>query len=124
MSLVVIAVATFGATKAYSYIPSVPYILEKVAKNQGRGFYVIDQDVTFQLDNERVVLNEKWIVENANNMHLTVKGNGYQFSSLYKDVTKYFIDESGARKSAPITVEFFEPVFHYRIAASLGRYLV
>lgn len=111
--------AAFSAAEAA--IPSSKMILIRLAKNSGRGTYVIEQEVKFLNAPEgQNVLKERWLVQNAESMRLIVTGakpGEARWDALYKETrrTASVIDAGTAEiKSAGIPGDFLEPYLFYR----------
>lgn len=87
ISAIVLVFSTAWTSMADAAIPHSRTIISRLAKNSGRGVYVIDQEVRFS-GSEGVFLKERWLVQNAEVMRLTVQGEkpgDFRFDALYKD---------------------------------------
>lgn len=98
-------------------------ILGRLAKNDGKGLYAIEQEIQFRTETEPIVLRERWIIENGESMRVTVsevKGSQekWQHDIAYMDGKKYYRDEKGGLKSERYPSDFIEPFWHYRSAKS------
>lgn len=111
-----------------AYIPRGLLILQKTAENNGSGSYVIEQEVQFQTESEPLVLRETWVIENENNMKLTVTG-----TKEFKDQLRFQYIYSGGQRTAmiggskqtkKIPDDFFEKYFHVRSGESFANHLV
>lgn len=145
---VIVVFATAVAT-AVSMIPSqsmaaIPHsktIVARLAKNSGRGVYVIEQEVRFA-GPEGIVLKERWLVQNSDFMRLIVqspkqdsKQSDIRWDAVYRDGRRIattpaapasasaapgLIGEPGKdTKTTSVSAEFFEPYLFYR---SSGKY--
>ena len=128
IGILVILSACF-ALPALAYIPKTSTIMNRMAKNMGRGTYQIDQEVEFRSEGEPMLLRERWVVRNADSMRLSVSGakgsaNAWRLEVLYKDGKRYFLDPQGQAKSAPQSLEFIEPYLHFRSGRSIVESLV
>lgn len=113
---------------SFGYIPRGLLILQKAAENNGSGAYVIEQEVQFQTESEPLVLRETWVVENENNMKLTVTG-----TKEFKDQLRFQYIYSGGQRTAliggskqtkKIPEDFFERYFHIRSGEAYANHLV
>ena len=121
LSAVVIAAAFSSADAA---IPSSKMILMRLAKNGGRGTYVVEQEIKFLNASEgQNVLKERWIVQNAESMRLIVTGmkpGEARWDAIYKDTRKVssVVDAgSNETKSAGVSGDFLEPYLYIRSSA-------
>ena len=111
--------------KAHAYIPKTRFVLEKVAKNHGRGYYTIQNEVIFRAETTSTSVIETWVIENGENMYLETRGaTGIPSFVIYKGRQKLFIDEQGQERAARITPDFFEDIFHFRTFESIAEELV
>ncbi|RYZ75282.1 MAG: hypothetical protein EOP05_08225, partial [Proteobacteria bacterium] len=115
--LTALLVATLTSATASAYIPSSRTIAIRTAKNNGKGAYSIDQDVQFRAGSESITLRERWIIQDGENMRMTVVGpanQNYRFDAFYKNGKKTSPDSSGSMKTANVPVEFLEKFTHAR----------
>lgn len=111
--------------KAHAYVPKTRFVLEKVAKNHGRGFYTIQNEVVFRTETGSTSVIETWLIENGENMFLETRGaSGIPSFVIYRGRQKLFIDEQGQERAARITPDFFEDIFHFRTYESIAEELV
>jgi hypothetical protein len=110
-------------SRAHAYVPRARIILEKTARHHGRGFYSIQLEVSFRDDRGNQTVTENWIVENGDVMALEARGAGFSYSAVYRGHKKYYLDETGAEKTVKLPADFFEGIFHFRGAESLGSQL-
>lgn len=111
--------------KLQAAIPSAQTILNRYTHNNGKGSFIIEQEVQFMTEADPIILKEKWIVENAEQMYLIVNSDNDKshIEVLYKDKRRTFFDSNGSVKSASLSKEFTEPVLYYRTSKSLHEYL-
>jgi hypothetical protein len=111
--------------RAHAYVPKARFVLEKTARNHGRGFYQIQNDVIFRTESGSISVVETWIVENGESMYLETRGSAeVPALTIYKGRQKFYIDEQGQERSARVPADFFEDIFHYRTFESLAEELV
>ena len=124
-----LVVASGVPTPASAYIPRSHTIFARTAKNGGKGFYAIEQEVQFRSMAEPVTLRERWIVENGENMRLYVMSpksskDVYKYDVLYRDGKKTFPDLAGSIQSIPNGLEFIECFEHFRSGRGLMDALI
>ncbi len=116
------------APRAHGYIPLSKTIASRVARNNGKGVYAIEQDVQFRTGSETSVLRERWIVENGGMMRLWVSsaanGAPARYDAVYRDGKKTAPDFSGGLKTTPTSLEFAERYSHERSGNEFLRALV
>lgn len=122
-----LAFSPLAPTTADAFIPSSLAIFTRLARGGGKGAYSIEQEVQFRTEADPIVLRERWIVENGDVMRLSVSGlkgsqDNWRFDALYRDGKRTWTEGSQAR-SAPQSVEFIEPLLHFRSGASLLGWL-
>jgi len=110
--------------RAHAFVPKAKTIIEKTADNHGKGYYSIQLEVSFRNDLGTQTVTENWVVENGDGMFVEAKGSGFHYAAVYRKKTKYFMDDRGAEKSARLSQDFFEDLFHFRGADSLGSEFV
>ncbi len=110
--------------RAHAYVPKAKTIIEKTARNHGKGFYSLQLEVSFRNEQGTQTITENWLVENGESMFLEARGPGFSYQSVYRGKQKFFMDESGAEKSVRLAPEFFEDIFHFRGTEGLGSELV
>ncbi len=119
--------AFFGSHGALAYVPSSKTIAARVARNNGKGLYAIEQDVQFRTGSETATVRERWIVEDGETMRLWVSsttGTPARFDAVYRDGKRTAPDFSGGIHTSPISSEFTERYSHVRTANDLLRSLV
>jgi hypothetical protein len=117
-SIVIVLLSMFQ--RAHAFVPKAKTIIEKTAHNHGKGFYAIQLEVSFRNENGNQTVTENWLVENGESMSVEARGPGFQYTAVYRGKQKFYMDETGAEKSARLSPEFFEDIFHLRGAESLG----
>lgn len=108
-------------------IPSSKTIAARVARNNGKGIYAIEQDVQFRTGTETSTVRERWIVENGETMRLWVSstsGAPARFDAVYRDGKRTAPDFSGGIHTSPISTEFTERYSHVRTSSDFLRTLV
>lgn len=118
-ALALSATVTFTASPAEAYIPSSRVISGRLAKNNGKGAYVIEQEVQFRSLAEPLTLRERWIVENGEAMRLYVSTpkaatTPAKFDILYRDGKRTAPDLQGSLKTTHVGPEFIESFQHFR----------
>ncbi len=135
------------ASIAEAAIPHSRTIISRLAKNSGRGVYVVDQEVRFS-GTEGVVLKERWLVQNAEVMRLTVQGEkpgDFRFDALYKDNRRTStapaaifapastspnpelaakVEPGKDPKTTALPADFFEPYLFFRTSAKYLEHFV
>lgn len=109
---------------AQAFIPPSDYLVGKVVKNHGRGYFVIEQDVTFKNESETLTLREKWTIQDAENMRLTVTGGSVALNILIQSGKVYYTNNGTSISSRKISPESFERFFHARTDKTLTEYLM
>lgn len=97
-------------------IPHPKTILERTAKHQGSGVYLIEQEVQFPNGQNLLVFRESWVVSGYQQMHLTVRG-----TQELKDSIQAQVMYNQARLSKD---DFWEKLFHMRKGDSLAQQLL
>ena len=128
-SMTFIAVSTIAlisalALPAMAYVPSSKTITGRVARNNGKGVYAIEQDVQFRTGTETATVRERWIVENGETMRLWVSSTSNQparFDAVYRDGKRTAPDFSGNVRATPISTEFIERFSHDRTSNDILR---
>ncbi len=109
----------FSSPVAHAFIPSSKTIVGRLTHNNGKGAYTIDQDVMFRTSTDPVILHEHWVVENGENMRVTVSSpkastEAYHFDAIYRGGNRLASDFHGGFHNAPVSGEFIETFFHQR----------
>lgn len=112
------------SVSAIAYIPKTKIVLEKTAKNHGKGVYSIQLEVSFRNDLGNQTIVENWIIENGESMFVEARSGNFNYAAVYKSKQKYFMDESGSEKAAKLSPDFFEDIFHFRGTDSLATEFV
>ncbi len=125
----------FGAYPASAALPSSKTIVSRMAKQNGRGVYVIEQEVQFLNAAEgNNLVKERWIIQNAEVMRLIVskpgsngKSSDIRWDALYRDGRRLasLIDTATAEpKSSLISPEFLEPFLYIRSSTKFFDYFI
>ncbi len=138
-ALGLMAIAFSFCPPATAAIPNSRTIVTRLAKNSGRGVYVVDQEVRFS-GPEGLVLRERWLVQNAESMRLTVQGEKsgeFRYDALYRDgrrtsTTPALLFSTDPTKTEPgkdprtlnVGADFFEPYLYFRSSAKFLEYFV
>lgn len=112
-------VAALTASHAEAYIPSSRTISSRLAKNSGKGAFVIEQEVQFRSLAEPITLRERWTVENGETMRLSVfapksSKDAAKFEALYREGKRTAPDLIGSLKTTNVGGEFIESFQHFR----------
>ena len=109
---------------AFAYLPNSHTIIGRLVRNNGKGSYVIDQEVQFRTSGDPLVLREHWTVENGENMRVlvtapAVKGgaDAIHFEAIYRDGKRWAPDLTATPaipRTGAMSPEFFEGLFHTR----------
>ncbi len=113
---------------SYAYVPSLELILQQMTKNNGRGLYLIDQDVVIPANPFPYVVHEQWLIENENKMRVRITGKKelkglLDMTIIYSYNKKYTINESLKKVSSPLSPFFIERFFHFRKPVFVKRQL-
>jgi hypothetical protein len=119
--LTIVLSLVFASVAAHAYIPHSRTILGRLARNQGKGSYAIEQDVEFKDGNETIKLRERWIVDNSQTMRLSVTGAGAKYEAVYKNKVRVAPDLKGGWTNGAPSAEFTEPYFFARSSAEYLR---
>lgn len=114
---------------SFAYIPQIDMIFDRLVKNQGKGTYSIDAEVTIDSKGQTFLTRENWIIEDIDNMRVKVAGEKDIKSSLsliriYKNGRRYFMDDDGNVKTLPLPEDFIEPAFFIRTAKRFEKTLL
>lgn len=119
---------------AHAAIPHSKTIVSRLAKNSGRGVYVVEQEVRFA-GSEGIVLKERWLVQNSDNMRLIVQGlkqdaknADFRWDAVYREGRRTATAPAAAAlgmntepgketKTTNVASEFFEPYLFHRSSA-------
>lgn len=130
--------ASLFINHAEAAIPHSRTILSRLARNNGRGVYVVEQELRFS-GADGIVLKEKWLVQNAESMRLVVTSTSpgeYRFDALYRDKHRssssplaLIPNQPTGEPSKKIRVQalphdFFEPYLYFRTTAKYLEYFV
>lgn len=118
------------ATVTFAAIPNSRTIVSRLARNSGKGVFVIEQEVRFAGGLQPVTVKERWLVQNAENMRLIVQGTKpgeYRWDALYRDGKRMAPPLTEAPKEAKTSnapIEFMEPLLFYRTSAKYFEFFV
>ena len=123
-------------TETFAAIPHSKTIVSRLAKNNGRGVYIVEQELRFS-GPEGLVLKERWLVQNSDVMRLIVQSPktagdsqvaDFRWDALYHNGRRIAtspaapipagepgrLTEPGAPKTTQIPGDFFEPYLYFR----------
>lgn len=109
---------------AHAFIPASDYLLEKVTKGHGKGLYSLEQEVVFRSDTETLVLKEKWLVQDAETMRVTVSGGSVDLAFVILGTKAYYAETVGQLVSRKLSPESLERFFHVRSEKTLSDLLM
>jgi hypothetical protein len=118
-----------STTGAWAHIPKVHTILDKTAKNDGHGTYVIEQEVQFQTEPETIITREQWVIQDGENMQVSVRVMGgagaaaKPLAIVYRGGIRYVIEAGAGVQQTKMATDAVEPFFHFRSFDGLGHYL-
>src|SRR5690606_24249625 len=107
-------VGVFGIS-ANAYIPDYHMIMSRLAENNGRGTYEIEQEVLFPADPEPLRVKETWVIGGEYDMSVTLSGLGplkglIQGRIVYDKGNKYFVSDKKLMK-AKLSNDWWQPFF-------------
>ncbi len=97
-----ILAAAFIACSAEAYIPSSQFVFNRLAAQHGKGTYLIEDEVTVHEGTETAVIHENWVVVDGGEMRLQAQGDGTHVFRIMKKGRQYWVDDTGAERSAEI----------------------
>jgi hypothetical protein len=103
-----------------AYIPNAGFIFENLAKTRGSGFYDVQLEVTFQADNQQLVVIENWRVEGDGKFRMTATSKELSLDRLYVN-DQIYSRENGTIAKRSFPKEFLEGWFFNRSSASLKK---
>lgn len=109
---------------SWAFVPSSDYLIEKAVKNAGRGFFYIEQEVVFKSDIETLTVRERWTVQDADNLRLSIKAPGLSASFVYDGNKVYSSETTGSLSSRRISPENIERFVHARSERALANLLL
>lgn len=127
-SFLVFMALSFYTALSFAHLPKTIFILGRVAQNNGKGSYQIEQEVQFQTLGDPVVVKETWLIDSEGSMKLTVAGtkelkDTFKLQFVYGGGTRSW--QSGTQKNSKrLTEEFFERYFHVRSAESFANQMI
>lgn len=129
MKLFFVVTALVISICAHAFIPRSSMILSRTAENSGSGSYQIEQEVTFNSNDQQLTVHESWLIQSPTQMHLTVTGTKEHkdqvlFLINYRNGNKSEVSITGAETSEKIGSSFFEPIFHSRNSKNLAEFLI
>lgn len=113
---------------AKAYIPDYHMIMSRVAENNGRGTYEIEQEVIFPAEPEALRVKETWVIDGEYDMSVTLSGVGplkglIQGRIVYDRTEKYFILNDKVVKSK-LSSDWWQPFFHFRYSKNIKPLMV
>lgn len=119
----------FTAVSAHSYTPDFWHIIQRTLRNNGKGIYKISQDVAFLTDKEPLLVNETWYIENSGVMRLKVRGkrvlkDKLNFSIVYNNGKKTFINENARITTTAVGDDFYMPYLTFRFEKNFRKFLL
>ena len=108
---------------AEAYIPHSRTIIGRLARNQGKGAYAIEQEIEFKQGTETTKVRERWIVDDAAAMRLSVSGPGAKFVGVYRAKNRVVPDLKGGWSNGVPGAEFVEPFAYARSTSEILRLL-
>ncbi len=99
-----------------AYVPRYEMIMERVGRNHGYGFFLIDQEVIFPAQPTPYIVKEQWMINTDGSYRLRVKGERQLLDKLditivYNGRRKHYINAQGVRKTTNVGSEFADPLF-------------
>lgn len=128
--LALIACLGFFITEAQAYIPHSRTIVGRLAKNSGKGSYIVEQDVSFRINGETITIREKWVSSDSEALRLTatssggVAENNTRYDALYTQGKKVAPDLKGSIRTTGVPSEFIESFQHARSGSSFLNLIV
>ncbi len=123
MTLWIALIFTFSQ-RSDAYIPHSEYVLEQVAKNAGKGAFVIENEVTFRSPQETTTIREQWWIQDSATMRLSAKGPGVNIQYTYRDSRSDFMNESGKMSVRKTPAEMLERFIFARQSKTLADLLL
>lgn len=116
------------SSPAIAYIPDYHMIMSRLAENNGRGTYEIEQEILFPADPEPLRVKETWIIGGEYDMSVTLSGVGplkglIQGRIVYDKGSKYFVADKKLMK-AKLSSDWWQPFFHFRYSKNIKPLLV
>jgi hypothetical protein len=118
---------TVAALQAQAYIPHSRTIAARLARNNGKGSYAIEQEIQFRTGTDTATLRERWIVENGETMRLWVSapaGQPARYDAVYRDGKRTAPDFAGNIRTTAVPSEFIERYSHARTSTDFLGALV
>jgi hypothetical protein len=120
--LLATAILCFSGTSAFAYIPETSYLFSQASKHQGKGTYIVTQDVVFKRNFDTVTVQEKWVLQDGLNSAVTVNSSNVQYQAIY-DMTGRWIATDHGREHTEWPVDYSEGFFTARSVAQFYRLL-
>jgi len=124
MRLILLFFPIFIFYSANASIPRTKTVLERLAKTQGNGSYVVELELQVPKGSGFVTVQETWVIKDNENFRMSASAdNEVFFTASYKggQVQRQGL---GLPSNSPMSPEFFENLFHARSGALLGRQLI
>ncbi len=117
---------TLAALQAHAYIPHSRTIAARLARNNGKGSYAIEQEIQFRTGTDTATVRERWIVENGESMRLWVSASGQpvRYDAVYNNGKKTAPDFAGNVKTTTVPSEFIERYSHARSSTDFLNALI
>jgi hypothetical protein len=122
--LVLFISLVFISISSFAYIPSADFILSKVVKNAGTGYYQVKQEVSFPTAERNITVTETWWIQDDDVMFMKAEGPLFTQYFLYKKGKKYFFNPNGGVLVSSIPADFYENLFFKRSTQDLKESLV
>lgn len=118
----------FSSSVALAYIPDYRMILSRVAENNGRGAYLIEQDLALESEGESFLFKEVWVIQSEHRMSVELKGTSatdarFGGHIIYDANYRYFQNTQGNLTKAPLTQDWWMPFFHFRFSKNIKQKL-
>lgn len=123
-SLALFITLIFISVSSFAYIPSADFILSKVVKNAGTGYYQVKQEVSFPTAERNITVTETWWIQNDDIMFMKAEGPLFTQYFLYKKGKKYFFNPNGGVLVSSIPADFYENLFFKRSTQDLKESLI
>ena len=117
-------ILSFFAFSAGAYLPSYPFLLSRLAANQGRRAYRIEQTLVFKKEGSSFTLQETWQILSGGRFRLDLKSpkqKGLYARFIYRQKKKIFRNEKGLIQKLPLPIYHLEQLFHLRSAEGLKK---
>ncbi|MEZ4870864.1 MAG: hypothetical protein R2827_01200 [Bdellovibrionales bacterium] len=117
--LIVFTFLVILSSNAFGYIPRFEMIVDRLGRNHGYGYYLIDQEVVIPAQPTPYIVKEQWLINTDGSFRLRVKGerelrDKLDITIVYNGMRKHYVDASGAVKSTQVGSEFADPLFFWK----------